>query len=132
MFSGPDFLYANAFFPKAKTYVHGRARTGRRDPRPHHAARLDSAPDLTQLRNSLRWILQYSYFITSQMSSDLQRGRLTGTLPVLYVFLARSGKTIREVSPSSSTRTAPCSRTPNRAQARAGPRRQDRVRRQRR
>ena len=33
------------------------------------------------------------------MGSDLHRGRLTGTLPVLYVFLARSGKTIREVTP---------------------------------
>jgi hypothetical protein len=32
------------------------------------------------------------------MSSDLRRGRLTGTLPVLYVFMARSGKTVREVS----------------------------------
>jgi hypothetical protein len=57
------------------------------------------APDLARLRVSLRWILQYSYFITSQMGSDLHRGRLTGTLPVLYVFLARSGKTVREVTP---------------------------------
>ncbi len=33
------------------------------------------------------------------MGSDLHRGRLNGTLPILYVFLARSGKTIREVTP---------------------------------
>ena len=32
------------------------------------------------------------------MGSDLNRTRFRGTLPVLYVFLARSGKTIREVS----------------------------------
>ena len=33
------------------------------------------------------------------MKSDLRVGRLNGTLPILYVFLARSGKTIRDVTP---------------------------------
>ena len=33
------------------------------------------------------------------MKTDLHGGEISGTLPVLYVFLARSGKTIREVSP---------------------------------
>jgi hypothetical protein len=32
------------------------------------------------------------------MKTDLQAGPISGTLPLLYVFLARSGKTIREVS----------------------------------
>jgi hypothetical protein len=40
-------------------------------------------------------MLSHSYFITSQMGSHLSRGHLTGTLSVLYVFLARSGKTIQ-------------------------------------
>jgi hypothetical protein len=33
------------------------------------------------------------------MRTDLHAGQLDGTLPILYVFLARSGKTIRDVSP---------------------------------
>jgi hypothetical protein len=33
------------------------------------------------------------------MKVDLREGQISGTLPILYVFLARSGKTIREVSP---------------------------------
>src|SRR5260370_4772441 len=33
------------------------------------------------------------------MKVDLQAGQISGTLPILYVFLARSGKTIRSVSP---------------------------------
>jgi hypothetical protein len=33
------------------------------------------------------------------MKVDLRAGELNGTLPILYVFLARSGKTIRDVSP---------------------------------
>ncbi len=97
MFSGPDFLYANAFYPKAKTYVlSGLEQVGTVPDLTTMRGSL--SPDLSQLRTALRWILQYSYFITSQMGSDLSRGRLNGTLPVLYVFLARSGKTIHEVT----------------------------------
>jgi hypothetical protein len=98
MFSGPDFLYANSFYPNAKTYVLAGLEPVGTVP-DLTTLRGSLAPDLSSLRMSLRWILQYSYFITSQMGSDLHRGRLNGTLPVLYVFLARSGKTIREVTP---------------------------------
>ena len=82
MFSGPDFLYANAFYPKAKTYVLAGLEPVGAVP-DITKLRGSLGTDLSQLRTSLRWILQYSYFITSQMSSDLRRGRLTGTLPVL-------------------------------------------------
>ena len=97
MFSGPDFLYANAFYPKAKTYVLSGLEPVGTVPDPA-TLRGSLAPDLTALRNSLRYILAHSYFITSQMGSDLRRGRFNGTLSVMYVFLARSGHTIREVS----------------------------------
>jgi hypothetical protein len=98
MFSGPDFIYANAFYPKAKTYVlSGLEQIGAVPD--ITTLRGSLAPDLSALRNSLRWLLQHSYFITSQMGSDLHRGRMNGTLPVLYVFLARSGHTIHEVTP---------------------------------
>ena len=33
------------------------------------------------------------------MKVDLHEGQVNGALPLLYVFLARSGKTIRNVSP---------------------------------
>jgi hypothetical protein len=97
-FSGPDFIYANAFYPKAKTYVlAGLEPVGTvPDPTALHGS---LAPDLAALRTSLRWLLGRSYFITSQMGSDLRRGRFTGTLSLMYVFLARSGHTIREVTP---------------------------------
>jgi hypothetical protein len=44
-------------------------------------------------------ILNFSFFITKHMKTDLRAGQVSGTLPILYVFLARSGKTIRDVSP---------------------------------
>jgi hypothetical protein len=98
MFSGPDFLYANAFYPNAKTYVLSGLEPVGAIP-DVTTFRRSVASELSNLRVSLRWILQYSYFITSQMGSDLHRGRINGTLPILYVFLARSGKAIREVTP---------------------------------
>jgi hypothetical protein len=99
MFSGPDFLYADAFHSKASTYVLSALEP------------VGSVPDLTRLppggigsalynvERSLGSILSFSFFITKQMKTDLQAGQLSGTLPILYVFLARSGKTIRDVSP---------------------------------
>ena len=47
MFSGPDFLYANAFYPNAKTYVLSGARAGRHRARPHHVARIAGAEPLS-------------------------------------------------------------------------------------
>ena len=98
MFSGPDFLYANAFFPNATTYVmSGLEPTG-------------PVPDLTKLsRDSLAYgqrgveeslssILTYSFFQTIDMRRTLVAGPMPGTLPILYVFLARSGKVIQDVS----------------------------------
>jgi hypothetical protein len=99
MFSGPDFLYANAFYSKAATYVLSALEPP------------GSVPDLTRLprgavesalynvERSLGSILSFSFFITKQMKVDLHAGQISGTLPILYVFLARSGKTIREVAP---------------------------------
>ena len=98
MFSGPDFLYADAFYSKATTYVLSALEP------------VGSVPDLTRLprggvgsamynvERSLSSILSFSFFITKLMKTDLHAGQVSGTLPILYVFLARSGKTIREVS----------------------------------
>ena len=70
-----------------------------------------SVPDLARLprggigaalysvERSLGSILSFSFFITKQMKTDLHAGQISGTLPMLYVFLARSGKTIRSVTP---------------------------------
>jgi hypothetical protein len=98
MFSGPDFLYANAFYPNAKTYVLSALEPVGTVP-DLTTLRGSVGPNLAQLRVSLSSILSHSFFITHRMKSDLRVGRVNGALPILYVFLARSGKTIREVTP---------------------------------
>lgn len=97
MFSGPDFLYANAFFPNASTYILcgvepvGVIPDVTKVPRPA----LGSA--LANLRKSLDSVLSFSFFITKNMKVDLRQQQLSGTLPILYVFLARAGCTIESV-----------------------------------
>jgi hypothetical protein len=97
MFSGPDFIYADAFYSKATTYVLAALEP------------VGVVPDLTRLstneiydvlytvEHSMSSSLNFSFFITKQMRTDLE-GQASGTLPILYVFLERSGKTIRSVS----------------------------------
>ncbi len=97
MFSGPDFLYANAFFPNASTYILCGTEPVGPIPDiskiPQHV--LPSA--LANLRKSLDSVLSWSFFITKNMKVDLRQTQLNGTLPVLYVFLARAGCTLNSV-----------------------------------
>ena len=98
MFSGPDFLYAYAFFPNASTYILAGLEP------------VGEVPDLTRmnadtlsanlgaLRNSMSTLLITHYFVTEEMKSELGQGNLTGTVPIIYVFLARLGCTILDTT----------------------------------
>jgi hypothetical protein len=97
MFSGPDFLYADALMPTANTYVmSGLEPVGKvPDLRKLNSRELDSA--LNELRHSMASLLNLSFFQTKLMSGDLTLDRISGTTPILMVFLARVGKTIDNV-----------------------------------
>lgn len=98
MFSGPDYLYVDTFYPNASTYVLcGIEPVG---PIPDVAKiKPGTLPvELHALQASLNSVLSFSFFITKDMKSDLQNHELNGTLPVIYIFMARSNKTIHEVT----------------------------------
>jgi len=97
-FSGPDFLYANAFFPSAKTYVLCAKEPVGSIPNIEAIVPKALATALANLRKSLDSVLSWSFFITKQLRIDIAQTQLSGTLPVLYVFLARAGSTIESVS----------------------------------
>jgi len=97
-FGGPDFLYADAFFPNATTYVLSGLEPVGQIPDLMKLPRWSVLQTLRNIQGSLRSILTVSYFITVNMYQDLNSGPVYGTLPILYVFLARSGKEIRDVS----------------------------------
>ncbi|HWP24835.1 MAG TPA: hypothetical protein VNL39_00650 [Xanthobacteraceae bacterium] len=98
MFGGPDFLYADAFFPHAKIYVLSGLEPVGPIPDLTKMPRPAVAQALRSIQVSLRTVLRVSYFITAQMSQDLNAGPVSGTLPILYVFLARTGKVIHSVT----------------------------------
>jgi hypothetical protein len=99
MFSGPDFLYANAFYGNATTYVLSALEPVGSPPDLMKLSRGAIGSTLYDVERSTGSILSFSFFITKQMKTDLHAGQVSGTLPILYVFLARSGKTIRNVNP---------------------------------
>jgi hypothetical protein len=98
MFSGPDFLYADAFYAKATTYVLSALEPVGLVPDLTRLSRGGIGSTLYNVERSLGSVLSFSFFITKLMKTDLGAGQVSGTLPILYVFLARSGKTIRDVS----------------------------------
>jgi hypothetical protein len=94
MFSGPDFLYADAFFPNASTYILAGLEPVGQVPDLTRMNPETLSANLGALRNSMSTLLITHYFVTEEMKAELERGNLTGTLPILYVFLARLGCTV--------------------------------------
>jgi hypothetical protein len=96
MFSGPDFLYVDQFFPNAAVYVLcGKEPLGPA-PDPLHIANLSGA--LGNLENAMKSSLSTTYFITRDMKVDLHEQNLNGVLPILYTFIARADKSITNVT----------------------------------
>lgn len=102
MFSGPDFLYAYTFFPNANTYIlAGLEPVGQvPDLSRMNPDTLDN--NLAALRSSMSTLLVTHYFVTEEMKSELGRGNLGGTLPILYVFLARLGCSVLDTTQVTS------------------------------
>jgi hypothetical protein len=99
MFSGPDFIHATSFFPNASNYVLAGLEPAGEIPELTSLQRGGTIPrNLHNLESSLHTLLTISYFITKNMSSQLRGGPIWGTTPVLYVFLARTGKTVHETT----------------------------------
>jgi hypothetical protein len=94
MFSGPDFLYANAFYPNASTYILSGLEPVGRIPVVNDVTR----SSLGNLRSSMASSISLSFFITKNMKHQLRETALSGTLPILMVYIARAGKTINDVS----------------------------------
>jgi hypothetical protein len=98
MFSGPDFLYATSFFPTASTYVLAGLEPVGKIPELTNLSPVVINGELRNLESSLGSLFNFSFFITQHMKSQLREGPIYGTLPILYVFLARTRKTVHELN----------------------------------
>jgi hypothetical protein len=93
-FGGPDFIYAYTFLPDAAVYVLlGLEPTGRL-PNLADMSNDEFSACFQLLDEALKDILQISFFKTNDMSEELSGECITGTLPVMMLFLARSGSYI--------------------------------------
>jgi hypothetical protein len=88
-FSGPDILHAHAFFPDAPLYVLCGIEPIGTLPEMEKIDPAKLSSSLQQLRQSLESVLSWSFFKTKNMKTDLTATPLQGTLPILYLFLAR-------------------------------------------
>jgi len=100
-FSGPDLLFAEAFFPGSRTVLLSGLEGSEMLPDLATLNEAEMNTALDGLYTSLTTALSFSFFITKDMRVDLQRTRLKGTLPVVMVFLARLGYDIGGVNPVS-------------------------------
>ncbi len=99
MFSGPDFLYANVFFPYANTYILAGLEPVGQLPDLASLSPEKLGVELAALRGSMGDILRFQYFITKEMQARFGRSGLAGTVPILSVFMARLGYQVLEVAP---------------------------------
>ena len=96
-FSGPDFLYANTFFPKADRYIlFGLEKTGSV---PYLKKLNDQTMNsmFTSINKALEDILKLSFFKTIKMSKELNNQDVDGVLPVILLFMARTGNNIKNI-----------------------------------
>lgn len=96
-FSGPDFLFAQAFFPRAETMVMCGLEPAEGLPMMNQLSPAEVSAGLGTLRTAISSVIQFSFFITKDMRNDLQASRFKGVLPVLLVFMARSGHAVESV-----------------------------------
>jgi hypothetical protein len=97
-FGGPDALTATLLFPRKETYV----LLGLEPPGSMPQEDLFSPDErprwLGGIRFALRSVVRASFFITSQMRSDLRGRAADGVLPLLLVELVRTGHRILGVA----------------------------------
>ncbi len=92
--SGPDILHANTFFPDARNYrLYALERNGALPDLDHMTVK---AADnyLSDIYTSLSDVFMRSYFITHKMNVSLSKDNVNGTLPLICIFLVRTGHEI--------------------------------------
>lgn len=95
--SGPDFLFANAFYPYATSYVMlGLEPRGKlSDFRTYTTDQYKRY--FSGIRESMRYLNKAGYFVTSHMSGDFGKAQLNGMVHMMLYMMARTGHPICDV-----------------------------------
>ncbi|GAB4405434.1 MAG: hypothetical protein OHK0053_31300 [Microscillaceae bacterium] len=95
-FSGPDFLNVAALFPQAQTFLLFGLEPIGELPAPSQMQGQYLQAYLFNIRQALSEIFQRNYFITVRMGQAFNTN-VKGVLPILLVFLARTGHEILNI-----------------------------------
>ncbi len=98
-FSGPDFLYAVTVYPNAGRYVFFGLESPGFIPDPDGIPADSLRCFLNALDQSLSRLMEKRFFVTKEMIHDLRRENVTGTIPLLMYFMARSGCRVLSIQP---------------------------------
>lgn len=96
-FSGPDFLHAYHLYPNANDYILLAKEAIGEIPELNQLSQKDLEIYLDNINNFLRDIYKRSYFITGNMEKDMYHTKVKGILPILFVFIARTGHEIYDL-----------------------------------
>ena len=97
-FSGPDILHGNCLFPKADTTVMIGLEPVGSAPFLQKNTNDTLSTYFRSVNSSLYAILNFSFFRTAAMKTDL-RSEVNGTTPVMMIFLERTGNRVLDVRP---------------------------------
>ncbi len=99
-YSGPDFINANIFFPKADTIIMIALEPVGNIPDFETFTEEKKSNYFNQMIASMSNVLDAGYFITSEMQEkydNKSNDSIKGVLPILYIFMAKSGCQIADV-----------------------------------
>lgn len=96
-FSGPDAIYAQAFYPDAEVYVLAGLERPGRVPAPADFSKEKLQSQLDGIRRGSGSLIAKSFFVTGEMSRQLRGQLVDGVLPVILLLLARTGNTVDNV-----------------------------------
>ena len=97
MFSGPDIIHAFYLFPTADTYILCGLEPVGETPELSELTTGNTSRALSETRNALGEIINFSFFRTKDMKEALRFSTFHGTTPIMMIFLARSGQYIKSL-----------------------------------
>ncbi len=98
-FGGPDYLFANLYFPNARNYILFGLENPGSVPQIDFSNKDSLSYILNLYKKALEDVIQLGFFKTVDMKTDLKNKAIDGTAPIIILFLARSGKQIIDVNP---------------------------------
>ncbi len=96
-FSGPDFVFAHTFFPRADMMILCGLEPCEPLPPLNQLTPEELANGLDGLITSVSSVMQFSFFITKDMRRDLVSTRFRGVIPLILCFMARTGHQIESI-----------------------------------